>query len=360
MKFIEVKESEQIKEFLKISKKLYLRNERTDDKDTIIKLIKNKHPLSKYFEFKAFIVYQKGVVVSRFGLTRYPEDENLYFGFFECVKSKDISKKVFMFIENYARKINAKKIIGPVDASFWIKYRMKINLFENKYYTGEPYNKDYYYKMCLKNGFKIMKHYTSNGYNIVGDYQNEKFKVIYDSFIENGYIIESPKKKDFKKVIEDIYYLITTLYKDFPIYKDLTYKDFYKIFKSYKTILDFDMVKIAYFENTPVGFFISVPNYSNIVYNLNLINIFKLFKERKNPKEYVMLYMGILPKHKGLGSALSNSIMEELRKKNVPSIGALAMDGKVTQKYASDMIKEKYEYVLLEKEVKYDIKSVNR
>ena len=44
----------------------------------------------------------------------------------------------------YAKEHKFRKIIGPVDASFWLKYRLKINKFERPY-TGEPYNKDYYY-----------------------------------------------------------------------------------------------------------------------------------------------------------------------------------------------------------------------
>ena len=61
--------------------------------------------------------------------------------------------------------------------------------------------------------------------------------------------------------------------------------------------------------------------------------------------------MGVHRDHRGLGKALVGSIMEELRKSGLPSIGALARDGKVTQKYADNYIENQYEYVLLEKEI---------
>ena len=61
-----------------------------------------------------------------------------------------------------------------------------------------------------------------------------------------------------------------------------------------------------------------------------------------------MLYMGVRPEHQGLGKALVYSIMQELEKNGLPSIGALARDGKPTQKYASDDVTDVYEYVLLE------------
>ena len=51
---------------------------------------------------------------------------------------------------------------------------------------------------------------------------------------------------------------------------------------------------------------------------------------------------------RGLGKAIVYSIITELKKSNLPSIGALARDGKVTQNYIEELIENKYEYVLLE------------
>ena len=43
--------------------------------------------------------------------------------------------------------------------------------------------------------------------------------------------------------------------------------------------------------------------------------------------------------------------MTELMKNKLPSIGALARDGKVTQNYVEELIKDRYEYVLLEEKL---------
>ena len=61
--------------------------------------------------------------------------------------------------------------------------------------------------------------------------------------------------------------------------------------------------------------------------------------------------MGVDHDHRGLGKALVYSIMSELKKSGLPSIGALARDGKITQNYAEELIKDKYEYVLLEEKI---------
>ena len=100
-----------------------------------------------------------------------------------------------------------------------------------------------------------------------------------------------------------------------------------------------------------MGFFVSVPDFGNTVYHLrNLKNLCRVFRIKKKPHRYVMLYMGVHNDHHGLGKALVGSIMEELRISGLPSIGALARDGKITQKYGENHVEHCYEYVLLGKE----------
>ncbi len=157
--------------------------------------------------------------------------------------------------------------------------------------------------------------------------------------------------ENFETTLKELYYILTDLYSDFPTYKYLSEEDFVRIFYSYKRIINPNMIKFAYYNNKLVGFFISIPNYQNLVYHLNLINIIKILKLKKKPKEYIMLYMGVDKEHKGLGKALVYTIINELKNSKLPSIGALEKDGKVTQNYAKDLIEDKYEYVLLERHI---------
>jgi hypothetical protein len=156
---------------------------------------------------------------------------------------------------------------------------------------------------------------------------------------------------NFNSILSELYHLLTSLYNDFPIYKDISKEDFLTIFNSYKKIINPSMIKLAYHKKKLIGFFISIPNYNNKVYNLTLPNIIKVLCTKHKPKEYVMLYMGADPEYKGLGSSLAYSIINELKESKLPSIGALARDGKVTQHYANDLIDNVYEYVLLEREL---------
>lgn len=353
MRFIKFDlEKDYIRKFTDLTKKIYNKNENTENSKEIIKILTNKHPLSKYFKLDKFLILKKDEVVGRFVITTYPNDSKAYMGFFECINDDEVAKYLFDVAYNFAKENNYESLVGPVDASFWIKYRLKINMFDKIPYTGEPYNKDYYLELFQNNEFKIIEHYTSNIYdNIDENYINEKYNNRYEEFLNKGYKIVSPKIEEFEDALKEFYYLIIELYKDFPIYKRLSSKDFIKTFSSYKQIINTSMIKFAYLNEKMVGFFISVPNYKNKVYHLNLVNILKIIKFRKNPTEYVMLYMGVDKSHTGLGKALAYSIMKELKENNAKSIGALARDGKVTQNYVEDLIEDKYEYVLLERKI---------
>lgn len=349
MNCIKADNEKTINDFLKLPKMLYSSSDNMESPDSVRQLLKGEHPLSGYFGLDAYMIYKDGKPAGRFAITTYPDDDTAYLGFFECINDKDVAKYLFEKAESIAREKKCSSITGPVDASFWLKYRLKINNFDRAPYTGEPYNKDYYYDLFLANGYTVKEHYTSNLYRAIGeDYVNEKFETRYRQFLEQGYRIESPKPEDYEKILEDVYRLITELYSDFPVFKDLSWEAFHSMFMSYKSIMNMSMTKIAYYNDTVVGFYISLPDYGNKVYHLNPLNILRVMRTKKNPKRYVMLYMGVDAQHRGLGKAIVYSIMKELEQNRLPSIGALARDGKVTQTYAAEDIRSVYEYVLLE------------
>ena len=353
MKLVKVgTEKSNIKKFVDFPKRLYSSKDNMESASQMKSLLEGTHPLSKYFDLDAYLILRDDVTAGRFAITTYPDDTTAYLGFFECINDKEVSSFLFSEAEKIAKEKKCSVIIGPVDASFWLKYRLKINNFDLPPYTGEPYNKDYYLELFQNSGYEISEHYTSSAFRSVGeDYINEKFENRYKEFLAQGYKIESPKAEEYEKAVEEVYTLITELYSDFPIYKNVSKEDFCEMFKSYKTIMNMSMTKMAYYNGKAVGFYISLPDYGNRVYHAGLLDIPGILKTRKHPDRYVMLYMGVDQKHRGLGKALVYAIMKELMQSGLPSIGALARDGKVTQNYAEEEKTSIYEYVLLKHEL---------
>lgn len=67
-----------------------------------------------------------------------------------------------------------------------------------------------------------------------------------------------------------------------------------------------------------------------------------------------MLYMGVKSEHKGLGKAITQTIIESVRKKKAHCYGAFIQEGKVTENYVKDKISDQYEYLLYEKTIKQE------
>lgn len=346
-------EKKYVEDFIRLYRRLYSSGENMQNDSELRQLLLGTHTLSHYFTLHKFCIYRDGVIVGRYAITVYPDDDTAYLGFFECENSDETATYIFTYAENFAVRNSFARLVGPVDASFWIKYRLKINMFDRKPYTGEPYNKDYYPKMFRDNGFTVIKHYTSSIYDTVEKtFHNEKYEQRLRDFISSGYEIKSPDMEHWDKTVADIYRMITKLFSDFPIYKGISEADFAKNFESYKLIINFDMVKMAYYKGKAVGFFISIPNYGNVVYHTkNPLNLAKIMKTKHKPHDYVMLYMGVEPEHRGLGKALVQSVINVFSENGLPSIGALQIDGKVTQHYVDEKISQRYEYALYSKEV---------
>lgn len=346
-----VENKKDIEMFISLPNKLY-EIDNTRDKATEIKLLEHKHILSNNFELKAVIILnEKDKIIGRCAVTIYENDDNLYFGLFDIVSSKSAMSLLFRKIEEIGKINNKKHIIGPIDCSFWIGYRLNINNFNN-HYTGEPYNKDYY-KSYLENvGFRVIENYSSNRYRVPRESDlNIKYEQRLNSMIDKGYRFIHPNIFNFNRHMERVYDLLTKLYREFPYYKDISKDNFIDMFNSLKYILNFKMVYLVYKDNELKGFMINIPNYKYLTYNLNIGKLLKVILTKYKIKDYVLLYMGVDNDSLGLGSALAELTKRDLSKYKYTSIGALIHDNKVSGSFYKELIEEKYNYVLMGKDI---------
>lgn len=337
-------------DFLLMPWRLYPANERMESTAEIEALLAGTHVLSPTFSFQAYIAYVDQEAVIRSALIYNRTNNESYLGFFEAVNLPQVMEKFMDFIFEQARSLGAKKLIGPVNGSFWLGYRMKLSNFDCAPFTGEPHNLDYYPDLWQTIGFELVEQYQSHFYtqSPLG-FQAERLKKRYRHFIDRGYQFVHPKKDDWSKVSLEVFYLLKNLYADFPVFQSITDSQFSEIFAAYKQILDFSMVTLAYYESKLVGFFIPLPDYGTIVYQkLTPLNIFKILTRRKKAKRYILLYLGVDADHLGLGSALSYIVFKNIKKRKALSIGALIHQGKITNHYVKELQTAHTDYGLFE------------
>lgn len=338
-------------DFLALPRTLYAKNRLTQDIAAEQALIAGTHPLSANFSFTAYVVYRDKHPVARYALTHYPNNA-LYIGFFECEQNNKTAAYLFAAADKIAKKLGANSIVGPVDASFWIKYRLKTNRFDKRPYVAEPYNHEYYKEFFVTNGYAVRDHYVSTLYNsFLPKKRYKEFSDKHREFVHKDYQIIGIDKENFDTSMRHIYTMVMNLYADFPIFHHIEFDVFKALFAPMKYISVPQFSKIAYHNGRPAGFLFTLPDYQNLLYDLSALNKLRVGLRRIRAPRYVMLYMGVLPEHHGLARALIKSTLPNLYLRLSPLIGALIHDGKPTRSYAEESIKDTFEYELFEKKL---------
>ena len=341
-----------VRRFLRFPSSLYSKEQLTQDIAAERALLKGEHILSHYFTVYPFLVSdENGNTAARCMLTVYHGQTCAYIGFFECINDRYAAHCLFRAAEEKARRLGCDRLIGPVDASFWIRYRLKTNCFDQLPYTGEPYNLSYYEGFFRENGFSVSGEYVSNRYGRIPqsalDGRNVR-RLQY--FAEKGYTISSLERESFEKTLREIYRMMISLYSGFQTFSNITEEEFCKLYSPLKNAADPDMVKIAYLNGKAVGFFVTLPNYGNAACGmLTPSKLWRICKVKRECKDYILLYLGTEPEHLGLGKALSECLLGEMCSRQAVSMGALIRKGKVTGSYFSRLIEKEYTYALYEK-----------
>lgn len=343
-----------VRNFLRFPELIYPKNNLMQDAETEAAILSGRHTLSHYFTVYPFLAYDEdNNIAARCMLTVYPDRPCAYIGFFECINDTEAAKCIFSAAEEKARQLGCNAVVGPVDASFWIRYRLKTNSFDRQPYTGEPYNLPYYETFFAENGYNVSGEYISNRYGTVPQsYLTTKNVRRLQYFTEHGYSICSLEKDTYDESLREIYRMLTALYSDFQTYSPISEDEFRELYAGMKYAADYRMVKIAYQNGKAVGFFVTLPNYGNAASGrMTFSKLRQIGKVKKDPRDYILLYLGAEPEHLGLGKALSESVLRDLCEKQAISVGALIRKGKVTGGYFNQLIEQQYTYALYEKAI---------
>ncbi len=340
-----------LKGFLALPKALYPRERRTQDTKAEKAILNGTHPLSGEFTVRAYLAVDDGASPQgRCVLTYYPDDPAAYVGFFECVEDLDVCRALLSAAEAQARADGKEKLVGPLNASFWIGYRFKVENFD-EHFTGEPDNLPYYADFWEACGFTVSERYYSNYLRSpTPEDPSEKWEKRLQRALDKGYEIRSLERGKFDEALRDIYRMLVRLYAKFPAFKLITEEQFTALFGSLKYVVDYECVLLGYKDGELAGFFVCVPNYGTLVDgDLSLRDLPAILRIRRNCKEYVILYIGVDRKHLGLGGAFAQTIRQIGQNKGAGSIAALIHEGNGSGVFFRELTTHTARYVLLEK-----------
>ncbi|MEG1635351.1 MAG: hypothetical protein RR388_06960 [Rikenellaceae bacterium] len=334
----EVKTSSDIKEFLKLPKKIYKGyNNWIHPLDNDIEAVFNKEKNKMFIKGEAvrFLVRDSssGECVGRIAAFY---NERVAFqgdlkvggcGFFESINSQEVAFLMFDTVQAWLVSKGMNAMDGPInfgDREMW--WGLLTDGFTQPVY-GMNYNHPYYKELFEAYGFQDY----FNGFSFRRDLKTDTLSPM---LVEKARrLAENPsykfchiKKSELDKVALDFCDIYRRAWAKFDSVAPITKEDAVNMMLKLKPIIDEKLIYFAYYNNEPIGFFIMIPDINSTIRPLNgkldLIGKLRFFyrlKIKRVGRLALGLIFGVIPEHQGKGveSGIINCFKEEVNKGNI-------------------------------------------
>jgi len=262
-----------------------------------------------------------------------------YIGCFE-INDKDSGRRQ---LEEYVRQLtNAghKRIVAPINGDTWHTYRLMSWSADEPAFPFEPQNPFWYNDIYTEFGFKPLKTYRSDKFNIDVEPLSSTNTVFSfsgsddltlesaeTSYMDMDLSFRNYRAGDLKLIYDISLYGFDANF----LYDDITFEAFNQLYQPILPMIDKELVVIAEVENTPVGFMFSFAAGDRLI----------------------LKTMAVLPEYRslGIGAKMFHHILFAGQGKGLQTaIAALIAEGnhshKIASKYGSEKIREYTLYYL--------------
>lgn len=230
-------------------------------------------------------------------------------GFFDCINDKHAAHTLFDACREWLKGKGMEAIDGPINFgerdSFW---GCLTDGYSEPLYNM-PYNYPYYQELFESYGFQAYfdqytYHRDFTTVNLSEEIQ-EKANRVFDN---PDYRFETFHKSKIDKIAEDFMIIFNAAWAKFPGVPKITKAHSLALLNQMKPIMDNRLVYIAYHKEEPIGFFIMMPDISQVTRKfkgkLNLLNKLRLLYDlrlRKSVTRIIGRLFGVVPEYQGKG-----------------------------------------------------------
>ncbi len=206
--------NEFIKEFIQFPRDLFKGNQNIKMLPFELEAMYFKlHPLKHDF----FLIKDDGKIVLRSMICKTPHDGLLYFGLFDFdfqnKKALKILEEFKNIILGWGKKESATSIIGPVNFSTWLPYRLFSYNDGGEPFSFEPDRPLAYSDLLKQAGFSTNQLFSSKGYDQLENIINLS-KSEYEKAISLGYKFETLGRDLSEQDMVDLHRLSVSIFKD--------------------------------------------------------------------------------------------------------------------------------------------------
>ena len=229
-------------------------------------------------------------------------------GFFECINDKKVAFLLFDTAKDWLIKNGMEAMDGPINFGeknmFW--GLLTENFIDLSSY-GMNYNPPYYEELFEEYGFQV--YYKQFMYKRDMDTPlDQVFIDKYERLLQRkDYTISNVRKLSLNQIAENFRLVYNDAWGGHDNFKDMDLKTAQEIMQTLKPIYDKDIMIFVYYKNTPIAFFINIPElnelFKHVNGNLNWWGKLKFlyYKYTTTPTTMVGIVFGVSRKFQGRG-----------------------------------------------------------
>jgi hypothetical protein len=229
-------------------------------------------------------------------------------GFFECINDKDASTMLFDACRDWLAERGMEAMDGPVnfgDRDRW--WGLLVDGFQEPNYCV-PWNFLYYRELFENYGFKnYFNQYTFRRHIGTDGLHPTILEKAERMFSNPEYSFRHIDKKNLEKAADDFRIIYNQAWTSYSGIKEITKTHAMALLKSFKPIMDEQLIWFAYHREEPIGFYIMIPEINQIVRFLDgktdLVGKLKFLyhKWRKTCNKVYGVIFGVVPRFQSRG-----------------------------------------------------------
>ena len=274
---------------------------------------KKKNPFYNHAEAEFFLAMKNGRMVGRIGTIinhRHNKEhhENMgFFGFFECIDDQEVADALLGTAREWLKSRGSLSMRGPVSPSVNDEYGLLIDGFDKPPAVLMPYNPPYYATLFENAGLRKTKDLYAYLLDQKTVYTDRLVRVVEAIRQREGLSFRSLDMKHFEQEVN----LIKDLYNKAWQYNwgavPMTDEEFAALAKDLKPVVVPELVIIAEYKGTPIGFALSLPDLNiALKHNRNgylLPGLLCLLRYKKMINCVRIIVLGVIREYQKTGAA---------------------------------------------------------
>lgn len=270
-------------------------------------LNEKKNPFYQHSKIKLWLAKKNGKTAGRIAAiindnhNKFYNDKTGFFGFFECVDDKKISRMLFDNASEFLKSNGMDTIMGPVSPSTNDECGLLIDGFDMPPVMLMTYNPEYYIALIEDYGFKKAKDLYALWIDrdvINNEQMMNKLDRISEMILKKENLtIRKVNMKDFQNEVQRVREVYNNAWQDNWGFVPMTEDEFKFIAGNLKLAVDPDYVEFAEKDGETIGFSLALPDVNQAIKGLNgklfPFGIFKFLMNKKKINQLRVIIMGV-------------------------------------------------------------------